>query len=53
MAESFSNHPIAKSIIDYYNKPIDKLKIYKFEEIPGYGISICIDNDIIISGNKR
>lgn len=53
MAESFSNHPIAKSIIDYYNKPIDKLKIYKFEEIPGYGISICIDNDIIISGNKK
>lgn len=53
MAESFSNHPIAKSIVDYYNKTIDQSKISEFKEIPGYGISICIDNDVIISGNKK
>lgn len=53
MAESFSNHPIAKSIVNHYNYPIDQSKISKFEEIAGYGISICIDGDTIISGNKK
>ncbi len=53
IAESFSNHPIAKSIIDFHNKKIDKSKILKHEEIPGHGIVIDLENDIIIVGNRK
>lgn len=53
LAESFSNHPIAKSILDYYNKDIDKSKIIKYEEIPGHGIIVNLENDTIIAGNNK
>ena len=53
LAESFSNHPIAKSILDYYNKDIDKSQIIKYEEIPGHGIIVNLENDTIIAGNNK
>lgn len=53
IAESFSNHPIAKSIVNYYNKEIDQSKILKYEEISGHGIVINLKNDTIIAGNEK
>ena len=38
-AESFSNHPIAKSILSAYGKEIDQSVISDYKEISGYGIS--------------
>lgn len=43
--EVFSNHPIAKSIIDSYTGDIDKDKVSNFKEISGKGIN-CKYNKI-------
>jgi Zn2+/Cd2+-exporting ATPase len=52
-AESFSNHPIAVSILKKYNKEILKSSIERFEEIPGVGIKVLIDNRRIYIGNSK
>lgn len=52
-AENFSNHPIANSILKYYQKEIKKSKIENYEEIPGHGIKICLDNTVILAGNNK
>ena len=49
MGESFSNHPIAKSIIGNKNIVNDKVKDYK--EIKGKGISYSIKNKDFLVGN--
>ena len=41
-AESYSNHPIAKSILATYGKPIDQKQFSDFEEISGHGISVMV-----------
>ena len=38
IAEANSNHPIAKSILNYYNKEINLNKIESYEEIAAHGI---------------
>ena len=53
MAESFSNHPIAISIIKEYGKEIDKEVIEEYEEIAGHGIKAVINNDEILIGNAK
>ena len=52
-AESYSNHPIALSIIREYGKKIDKNKIQFYDEIFGYGIKTKVDNIDILSGNTK
>ncbi|WP_032120631.1 heavy metal translocating P-type ATPase [Clostridium amazonitimonense] len=52
-AESFSNHPIATSIISYFNRDIDESRIDNYEEISGYGIKVSVDNKNILAGNKK
>ena len=53
MAESFSNHPIAISIIKEYGKEIDKEVIKEYEEIAGHGIKAVINNEEILIGNAK
>ncbi|MCI7029658.1 heavy metal translocating P-type ATPase [Clostridium sp.] len=53
MAESFSNHPIAISIIKEYGKEIDKKVIEEYEEIAGHGIKAVINNEEILIGNAK
>lgn len=52
-AESQSNHPIAKSIIEAYNDEIDISIIKEYKDIPGYGIYAKIDNKDVYLGNDR
>lgn len=51
--ESFSNHPIGKSILKAYNKDINKEFISEYSEVSGKGIMVEIDNSPIIMGNKN
>ncbi len=51
--ESFSNHPIGKSILQAYNKDIDKDYITEYSEVSGKGILVDIDNIPMIIGNKN
>ncbi len=52
-AESFSNHPIAKSIVKAYEKEIDSKNIKEHEDFSGLGIKANIDGKEILVGNER
>ena len=49
--EAYSNHPIAKSIIDSYDGEIDKDKVSNYKEISGKGISCKYDGITYYLGN--
>ncbi|STA93162.1 heavy metal translocating P-type ATPase [Clostridium cochlearium] len=53
LGESFSNHPIAKSIVNYYGKDIDKQEIKEYEEISGHGIRALLDEGELLVGNHK
>lgn len=52
-AENYSNHPIAKSIKQKYNKDIDEEQINNIEELTGLGISAEIENKKVLIGNEK
>ena len=53
LSESFSNHPIAKSIVSAYSKTINPKDITSHEELSGLGVKATIDNKEILVGNER
>ena len=53
LAESYSNHPISKSLRDAWGKEPDKARVSHIEEMGGYGISAKIDGKNVAVGNKR
>lgn len=52
-AESFSNHPIAKSILTAYGKEIDQGAISDYKEISGHGISVNDGGRNVLAGNTK
>lgn len=52
-AESYSNHPIALSIMNAYNKEIDKTEISDYDEISGYGIKVTVKGRLVLAGNTK
>jgi len=52
-AESYSNHPIALSIISAYNTEIDKNRIENYQEIAGHGIKVNVNGKEVLAGNTR
>lgn len=52
-AESYSNHPIAKSVKKAYNKEIDENIIKNPQELSGKGIWAKIDEKDILVGNEK
>ena len=53
IGESFSNHPIAKSILRSAKKDIDTSNVKEYKEIAGKGISYQIDGKTILVGNSE
>lgn len=51
LAESNSNHPIARAIAKELKHDIGKTNIEAFEEIPGLGVSLQSDKHKILVGN--
>lgn len=51
--ESFSNHPIAKSIMKKWNKELDTEDIDAYREVSGKGIEYVINGKNIKIGNKN
>ena len=51
LAESYSTHPIGRSIVKEYNKPLDKQRIKSIKEIAGQGIIAIIDDNNVFVGN--
>ena len=51
--ESFSNHPIAKSIMNAYDGKIDTNNVDNYKEVAGKGIEYNLDGKNIKIGNKE
>jgi len=53
LAESYSTHPISKSLQRAYGKPIDKNRVSDVEEIGGHGLTAKVDGKIVATGNAK
>ncbi|MBR3033810.1 MAG: cadmium-translocating P-type ATPase [Firmicutes bacterium] len=57
IAESFSDHPISKSLADEYKrrtrKRVDKGRVESFEEFAGEGVVTIVDGRKLQCGNRR
>lgn len=52
-AESYSSHPISKSIKSAYGKEIDNAKISDVNEISGNGVLAVVDGKKVAAGNSK
>lgn len=52
-AESYSSHPISRSIKDAYGKEIDGSKISDVNEISGNGVIAVVDGKKVAAGNSK
>ena len=53
MAEYYSNHPIAKSIVNEYGKEIDINELSQAEEIAHHGVGVVYKGSQVWSGNYK
>lgn len=53
LAESYSDHPIAASIVRAHGGHVDKSRISEIEEIAGKGIRAVIDGREVLAGNEK
>lgn len=53
LAESFSNHPIARSLADAYGAKPDKSRVSEFREVAGKGVLAKVDGHHIAAGNRK
>ena len=51
--ETYSNHPIAKSLVAAYHGRFDRGRVRHMKEMPGYGISASYDGYRVDIGNIR
>lgn len=52
-AESYSDHPIANSVLKAYEKSVDKSKITKYGELSGYGVKAVVGDMTVLAGNGK
>lgn len=53
LAESFSSHPISKSLKKAYGREIDQARVSDVEEISGHGIIAKVDGIDVAAGNYK
>lgn len=53
MAESYSDHPISRSIKEAYGKEIDVNRLGDMEEISGHGVKALVDGRPVLAGNEK
>ena len=53
LAECASSHPISRSLIDAYGKPLDRSRVSDIEEISGHGICARVDGQNVLVGNDK
>lgn len=51
--ESYSNHPIAQSILHAYNRKVDQSQIGDYQEIAGEGVAAIIKGKEVAIGNRK
>ena len=53
LAESYSTHPISRSILEYSGKESDLRRVAEVEEISGHGVKAKVDGRAVAVGNGR
>lgn len=53
LAESYSDHPISRSIRDAWGKELDQGRLSDAEEISGHGVKVKIDGKTVLAGNGK
>ncbi|MBP0980238.1 MAG: HAD-IC family P-type ATPase, partial [Oscillospiraceae bacterium] len=53
LAESYSTHPISKSLQKAYGKEIDKNRVSDVQEIGGHGVVAVVDGNEVLAGNHK
>ena len=53
LAESFSNHPISRSLKQAYGKAIDEKRVTDVQEISGNGVTAKVDGTEVAVGNDK
>ena len=53
LAESFSSHPISKSLCKAFGGVLDKSRVSNIEEISGHGVTAQIDGRTVAVGNSK
>lgn len=53
LVESYSNHPISKSLKEAYGKEIDNNRVTNAKEISGHGVSAVVDGHEVAAGNVK
>lgn len=52
-AENYSSHPIAKSIVKAYGKPVDESIVQSVKEISGSGVTAIVNGKSVACGNDK
>ena len=52
-AESYSDHPISRSLKQAYAKEVDNSRVGEVREIAGHGIKALIDGRMVCVGNRK
>ena len=53
LAESYSDHPISRSLREAYHKEIDASRVTGTEDIPGHGVSARVDGRLVQAGSGK
>ena len=53
LAESYSDHPISRSIKDAWGRAVDMNRVSDTEEISGHGVKAVIDGHVVLAGNSK
>ena len=53
LAESYSDHPISRSLKEAYGKEIDSSRVGRVEELSGRGVRAQVDGKTVCAGNDK
>lgn len=53
LAESYSDHPISRSLKEAYGKELDTARVAQVEELSGRGVRAQIDGKTVCAGNDK
>ncbi len=53
LAECASSHPVGKSIIKAYGRPLDRRRVTGVEELGGHGVKAVVDGKSVAVGNGK
>ncbi len=53
MVESYSSHPISKSLLEAYGKEVDRDRVSDVHEIGGHGVTGKVDGHTVAAGNLK